>query len=352
MLTADLDAAYEAAMLTDVLFAKALKLSEVAQIASGEVRLRDFCIDRWDANAADAVAKAEQLTLDGAGADAIAAGVDLIMGQWAEDVAPSFLKEVDRVYRLARTAGFKKAKGLTDEPLTYDTPSAESITKAVDAEFQVVFDLVDEAAVESLQNNNLFWIGEHYSKNVSTAVSETASETLIQAGASRKEAAAEMIKSMTKALSTLYVPGGFAGTAHSYAEGLVANAMTTARVQGQIRSFTNVGITTYEIANPEDERTCPVCGHMAGKVFTTKSANDQIELVQTAASPSTVQSVHPWLSVTEMLAISPTPGSAGVADSQALAKAGFNLPPFHFRCRCTVDVSEASESFEALADIS
>jgi SPP1 gp7 family putative phage head morphogenesis protein len=343
-----LDAAYEAAMTADELICKALEVSEVAQIASSETRLRDFCIARWETLAKKAVQEAVRLTLDWAGPEVIAEAVHQIMLNWALEVSPSFLKELDRVYRLARIAGFKKAKGLTNEPLTYDTPSVEQVQKAADAEFKVVFDLVDEQAVAALQTNNLFWIGEHYGKNVSESVANTASETLVQAGSSRKEAAVAMEKAMSTALKSFHVPGGYSGSARGYIEGLVANAMTTGRVQGQIRSFVNVGITTYELVNPVDERTCPICAHMAGKVFTVKQASDQIELVQSASSPDQVKAIHPWLTVSEMKAISPLPGHQGPADSTALALAGFQLPPFHFRCRCTVDVSEFSESFEAL----
>lgn len=343
-----LDQAYEEAMALDALICKALEVDEVAQIASAEERLRTFAIDRWEALSKQAIAKAEQLTLDGAGAEAIEAGVNQIMLQWAFDVAPSFVKELDSVYRLARVAGFKKAKGFTTAPLTYDTPKVEQVQKATDAEFQVVFDVVDDAAVEAMQSDNLFWVGEHYGKNVSAAVGDTASATLIQAGASRKEAADAMVKAMTSALGSLHVPGGYTGSARGYIEGLVANAMTTARVQGQVRSFQNVGITTYEIANPEDERTCPICSHMAGKVFTVKSAANQIDLQQTASTPDEVKTLQPWLTEAEMKDISPEAGFTTVADSTALANAGFNLPPFHFRCRCTVDVSEQSESFDAL----
>jgi hypothetical protein len=344
-----LDAAYEAAMTTDALLCKALEVSEVAQIASSETRLRSFCIKRWEKLAQEAVNKAAQLTLDFAGPEAIADGVHQIMLNWAFEVAPSFLKELDRVYRLARVAGFKKAKGLTDAPLTYDTPHVEDVQKASDAEFKVVFDLVDEQAVQALQSDNLFWIGEHYGKNVSGAVATTTSQTLIEAGSSRKEAAVAMEKAMATALSSFHVPGGYSGSARGYIEGLVANAMTTARVQGQVRSFVNVGITTYVCTNPWDERTCPTCTHMNGKTFTVKQATDQIELVQSASSPDQVKAIHPWLTTAEMKAISPLPGHQGTADSAALANAGFNLPPFHFRCRCTVDVSEQSETFEALA---
>jgi SPP1 gp7 family putative phage head morphogenesis protein len=354
----EIDAAYDAAVAYDVLVAKALKVDEVAQIAAAEERLRTFLIARWETLSKKAVAQSKKLTFDLKIAPVISESVDLIMSEWSLDVAPRFVTEIDRVYRLAREAGFKKAKGITTAPLTYDTPPVPEVTvkktkvkKATDAEFNVVFDLIDEQAIEAMQEDNLFWIGEHYGKNVSVAVSETATETLLKQGASRIQAAEAMAEAMVTALSSLHVPGGYRGSARGYLEGLTANAMTTARVQGQIRSFENVGITTYEIVNPSDERTCPICSHMNGKVFTTTSATKQIELVQDTSSPGDVKNVHPWLSVKDLKAISPKAGAQGVADATNLTKAGFGLPPFHFRCRCTVDVSEASESFEALSGV-
>lgn len=344
------DAAYMAALNLDVLLAKALKVNEVALIAAAEERLRTFCMDRWFALATDAVLKAEALTLGGSGKEPIVHAVDDIMRAWAPSVAPPFMVEVENVYILARKAGGDKAIGFTTESLVYDTPPVEEPVKKAkgDVEFKVAFDVVDQHAVEAIQGNNLFWVGNHYDKNVSAAVAEVAEETLIKAGSSRATAAAAMATAMTKALGSVHVPGGYHGSASSYLEGLVANAMTTARVQGQVRSFEVVGITSYELVSPSDERTCPTCAHMAGKQFTVESARKQIELEQAINSPDMMSEAHPWLSTKEMLALSPIAGHVGAADSAALAKAGFGLPPFHFRCRCTVDVTDTSQSFNDL----
>lgn len=350
--TAERDTAYDEAFALDWLLCKALKISEVAQMSAAEQRLRSFCINRWFAFADEAIKEAVKLTEDGAGEPNISNAVGEIMHGWAPDISPAFVKEIDHVYRLARQAGGNKATGYTTESLVYDTPPVddEAVSKAKKgvAEFKVSFDLVDQNAVEALQDNNLFWIGEHYDKNVSAAISETASETLIQAGSSRKTAALAMAKAIETKLGSLSVPGGYKGSASSYLEGLVANAMTTARVQGQVRSFEVVGISSYELVTPGDERTCPVCMHMSGKRFSIESAHKQIELEQSINTPDAMKQVHPWLSPKELLAISPAPGPISVADSAALAAAGFSLPPFHFRCRCTIDLTSSGSSFNSL----
>lgn len=347
---------YDAAVAADVIVIKALKVSEVAQIASTEVRLRDWMIARFEARAKSAVKSAAKAMRDGAGAEAIKAIVDDKMRPWSGEVIGRFNKEWERVYRLARVAGSKRVQGKIKTPLVYDVPTVEpnpdlKVTKAIGepaAEFGFAFDLADEAALAAAKNKNTFWIGEMYDETMSTVISDTVAETSIAAGASRAEAAKLLTTRLTKLLGTVSMPTGYTGTLRSYVEGIVANALTTARVQGQIKSFTDLGVTTYEIVNPQDERTCPVCGHMDGKVFTTKQATTLIEEEIAAESPAAVKAVHPWLSLAQMLDISPKPGFQSTTDSTSLADAKFNLPPFHFRCRCTVDISEESESFESL----
>lgn len=353
----DLDAAYGAAVAFEVAMAKALGVSEVAQIASAEERLRSFLIARWEALTVEAAERSKQLVNEWAGEATVYENVHEIMERWAFEVSPQFVTEIERIYYLARKAGADKALGKTTASLTYDTepvapgPEVEKVTKAIDLDFDLVFDQVDEDAVAAMNGQNLFWIGEHYGTNVSAAVEETAKEVMIQGGASRAATAEAMERAMIGALSSLYVPNGYRGSSRSYMEGLTANAATTARVQGQVRSFEQIGITTYTIANPSDERTCPICGHMTGKVFTTRQARKQIDLVQAASTPEDVKAAAPWLTVKEMKAISPEAGFQSVSDSTDLSKANFNLPPFHFRCRCTVDVSEESSEFENLADV-
>jgi SPP1 gp7 family putative phage head morphogenesis protein len=155
--------------------------------------------------------------------------------------------------------------------------------------------------------------------------------------------AAKIIRdAVSKTLGKVVVPDGFSGSDAKYFEGIAANVSTNARVRGQIRSFSDIGITKYEIVNPMDSRTTPICRTMNGKVFEVKEANKQIARTAEAKTPADVKTAHPWLGAEKVKSIFSKGGTKG------LAKAGLALPPYHFRCRSTVDVSTESMSFDDL----
>ncbi len=118
--------------------------------------------------------------------------------------------------------------------------------------------------------------------------------------------------------------------------------MTNGRVRGQVRSFVDIGVTRYEIVNPMDRRTSPICQFMNGRVFTVREGASQIESIAGATDPETVKKEHPWMSAKAAGAIH------GRGGDRALARAGLSLPPYHFRCRTTVDISTESISFATL----
>lgn len=351
-----IDLAYDRLRASEVLLAKVLKVPELAQMARSEQRLREYVDRKWELRRVQASVRARNLTASGQSAKQIAAGVRKVMGQWPKDVTPRFKKDTAEVYKLARIVGSKKAQKKTKAPLVFDTPNftedEEPVEKAK-AFVAPTFDLADEAAIAALEGNNVFWIGEHYDTNLAASISATTSETIAQAGASRATAAALMAERVRATLGAVLTPGGFHGSSLQYFEGLTANAMTVARTFGQIRSFEDIGIARYQIVNPLDSRTCPVCNHMDGKVFEQSQGNAQMEAEVEASTPEDIKRIHPWYTPTQLRAISSKPGqlkgAAGAADSKALAAAGFSLPPFHFRCRCAVDIDEAVGSFSALA---
>jgi hypothetical protein len=81
---------------------------------------------------------------------------------------------------------------------------------------------------------------------------------------------------------------------------------------------------------------------MNGQIFTVKDANAQNEATSAAKTPDEVREAHPWFSISKIKSIFKKGGNTG------LVKAGLALPPYHFRCRTTVDVSTESMSFEDL----
>lgn len=333
---------YDGLRASDEAVAKALGISEVAQIARAEGRMRQFLLAQWMVHARRAVQRAAALARAGKSAKTISAAVRREMVRFPRTTLPRFEKEVDRVYRLARTAGWRKATKQTKASLSYDTPNLTEILKASPAAgFSVnpSFNAVDEAAIAALQDHQVFWLGELYGENIAEGIASTVSETIIEAGRNRRLAGNLIQERLTEQLGHIRTPGGFHGSAAQYFEGVAANAATHARAMGQLASFEETGFTIYVIVNPLDSRTCPVCNHMDGKTFTVAQGRTQADAVLAAEDPDAVKAAHPWLSITKIKAISPKPGLQPAADSKALAGKGQALPPYHFRCRCAVDVA-------------
>lgn len=348
----ELDVLHDVVRTSDVAIAKALMISEVAQIARIEMRMRDYLTGKWRNRAEDAGARAGSIVANGGKLAAAYAAVDGVMGKWASEVEARATKDLENVYYLARKAGWKKGKGKTKASLQYVVPNftenletgGEVVTKAKRkiAEALPSFDLLDEAAVKDLQDDQMLWIGRHYSQNVRTAVRGAVKPNMIE-GVGHREAGKMVREAVIAQLGKVVVPHGFSGSDAKYFEGVAANVSTNARVRGQVRSFSDIGITKYEIVNPMDDRTTQICAFMNGKVFTVKDANDQIARTAAAKTPADVKSAHPWLSVGKVRGIAKKGGTKG------LVKAGLALPPYHFRCRSTVDVAVESMSFDSLA---
>ncbi|KKM22720.1 hypothetical protein LCGC14_1622440, partial [marine sediment metagenome] len=315
-----------------------------------ETALREYLLASWEKTARQA-ARAAGLRAGKKGATAkrVERIVREIMDQWAEDVLPRHLRTVGEIYRLAREAGWKKATKQTTASLSYTTPN---FTEQAPVEKQLslvkapTFDLVDDQAVAALQRHQVFWLGRHYGSNVSAAIAETAREVIVEAGEHPKASASPRRERMQEELGRVRTPKGWHGSARQYFEGLAANAATTARAHGQLRSFQEYGITRMEVMNPMDARTCEVCSAMDGRVFTVEQGAGIMEAEQAAKTPAQVRAAHPFLRPKNLVGIT-KPGKRGgrPADNARLARGGFALPGYHFRCRCTVEVTTRAGSW-------
>lgn len=340
--------AFDRMVACDDLVAKALGVTEVSKIARSETRMREYLLSKWEELAAKAAKRAAALGASGASAAKIAEAVDNVMGEWAREVEQRYLDEVTRIYFLARIAGWKKVNGLIKEDLTYDIPEKPTPVEKADRKLVRIkpyFDVIDEQAVSVLRGHQTLWIGTHYDEKVASGIARTAKEWVVEAGKHPRQAAKALKDRLDEALGKVEVPKGYSGSAKSYFEGVVANAATVARVQGQMRSFIDYGVTTYEIVNPRDSRTCEECLYMDGKTFSVRQGSEVMNDVMAATTPDQVKHAQPWMNIGQIKAVSDGPGKAGPGDAMKLAEARFCLPPFHFKCRCTVDVSEEAGSW-------
>jgi hypothetical protein len=331
---------------SDALISKAVSVSEVAQIARIEVRVRKALLVKWNARAVEASASAGAVYKSGGTLAAAFAACDKAMNKWDDDVRANYAQSLEDVYKLARRAAHNKVTGKSKASLQYSVPSivvAKAAPKSGGAKgsVQFAFDVVDERAIDKLSKQELWWIGGTY-KNVAPTI-RTAVEPKVIAGLSRKLGGEMVAKAVKERLDDFRIPDGFKGSSERYFEGLAANAVTAARVGGQLGSFMKLGVTTYELVNPMDSRTSAICAELNGMTFQVADAGAQLEKLGKAQTPEQFKAIKPWLSVDRI-------ASLAARGPGALSKAGQMFPPFHFRCRTTVDVSTESLSFSALED--
>lgn len=342
------DLLYEVLKASDEAVAKALMVSEVARIAKAEVRIREFLLQKWRIRSLQAADAAGRVVASGGTLASAAKAVDKTMARWQQDVVRQFTAHIGEVYRLARIAGHKKATGRSKASLQYHTPNftLELETKKAAKPKPTTtfagtvaltplpkFDVLDKRAVATMGRQQVMWLGTHYSSNVAPVVRNAVKPAMV-AGLGRVEAGKRVREEVAEKLRVFSAPTGFRGTDAKYFEGLAANVTTLARVRGQLESFARVGVTTYRIVNPMDSRTSQVCIQMNGQTFTVKEGMDQIGRLDKATTPDQVRAAHPWGSAAQVKELIGRGGGA-------LGKAGFAFPPYHFRCRSTVDIEDS-----------
>ena len=344
-----IDTVFEMLAQSDALIAKALGISEVAQIARIESNLRKYIDGKWNELKAQAIKEAHSMAMAGKGHSAISAKVIRTMSRIAFATKGRLSKDVKSIYEKARVAAWRKYREGLTATLAYDTPNFSEVKKAGETHLELkplpTFTTADANAQKAISKIQYLWLKEHVPENMAASIRETVREVMLVEGQGRAAAGTELKRRLTEELGRVKTPAGWNGTQRQYFEGVSSNASTTARVHGHMNSFTEFGAKKYEILAAGDERTCPVCSQMDGKVFTVKQGASVMSAEMAAKNPSGAKAAHPWYSEKELQKISTGSGHVSAKDSQALAAAGFSTPPFHFRCRCTVSVSDAPGSF-------
>lgn len=343
-----------------ILAQKAVGPKQFSQALAREMTLRDalFSAHRDASEAAidQAVRRARGTTAGGKEA------VDAIMRDMSRVYQTLFVgrsqaalqSALPQFYRLGKEAAWRKATGASRAELEADRPKPPKVVKQGPlSRIPVRFDLVDDDAIRALTDHQLFWAGRHWDRNVSDRIAEVTRQVMVEQGLSGAEAARTLGPALQSELdisaapylrpATFKPPPGWKGSASTYLTGLASNAATVGRAYGSTRAFEQVGITRIEIVNPDDERTCPRCRLMDGKVFLVPDAAAQVASSIAARSPEAVKSVHPWRSVKWFRDNVPRAGHISDEHSSTLVKAGVILPPFHYLCRCVPDVSADAE---------
>jgi hypothetical protein len=327
------DVLHDLVARADSFVAKARGVNDMLRIARVELRMREYLLAQWRVRSRSAAGAAQRVIRGGGTPASALTSVDRVMRRFIEDVRKRYSSDIEEVYRLARSAGWKRATGQTREPLIYDAATfvekARPRRRTRGVTIRPTFTLADERAIADLVEDQMLWIGEHYDSNVRRTLRDTLNPTLV-AGLGSQDAGSRVADVVSERLRDIRLPGGFNGSDAQYFEGLAANTTTGARVRGQIASFVDAEIEHYEIVNPMDKRTSLICARMNGEKFSIRRAIDQIERESEASTPDKLRAAHPWVSSSR---------ASELTGERDLSKAGLSLPPYHFRCRTTVDMS-------------
>lgn len=253
---------------------------------------------------------------------------------------------------LPKPPGSTAAAGGAKPPKVPKTPGGNAGGPKPGSKFPEIkpqFDAIDKNAVAALSKQQVFWIGNHYNKNLSKQITSTSSDVMLKQGLSRKDAAAELSSQLAttfgyspaspKGGPYLNIPSGWKGSGQQYLEGLSTNAVTVARNYGAMRSLSQAGVTHYEIVNPGDERECDRCKYIQQQTnaqpLAVADAQTRMQLELNAKKPDDIRGLHPWAKNISQL-----------KGSKNLVGDGYGLPPFHFRCRCSVDITGEGPMFD------
>lgn len=127
----------------------------------------------------------------------------------------------------------------------------------------------------------------------------------------------------------------------------VVSSLHTSRVSayGFVAEAEAMGYDEYQINEQLDNRTCPVCAHMHGKVFKVKKAKQLLDVALRVKSPEDLRHIQPWpLQDKESLKLFTEMG-----DDELVAN-NWHIPPYHPGCRGLLVRSGKAPSIDDLTN--
>jgi SPP1 gp7 family putative phage head morphogenesis protein len=207
------------------------------------------------------------------------------------------------------------------------------------------FKLRDERAIKWLGNNDSFYVGKLFPKHQPRIV-EIIRETMLMKGLDARTAAKELQASL----------GGLLSTHFSDYENIFRTSSNRIWNWSRIYALQETGVTIYTIVAVMDERTSDICRAMHGREFRVEKAVRRLESIVEQGEHD-LDKISPWPTMDGIQKL--IAGKDFAEANAALQDEGFDLPPYHGRCRTTYIVSretiqtqEVTEEPKAGAEVS
>jgi len=338
-------------------------LPEWREMITLENQLKQQLLDAWNkrsklaAKAAAAVIRRSSNPVKASAVEAALKAARREFNSLEAEMKPHIQAAVEDAMKLGISAMNKKFQGKYKGTLRYDFVPLSVLKATPDPKLRASFTLADQQAAEALSDDLAFWVGDNYDANLSESVRRIAEQSIINTGADPGRAADELEDVLAREYgydpmnphtgAYANIPVGWSGSTRDYFGGVAANAATMGRVGGQLSAMRGVGASSYIIVNPLDERTCAECSYMAaesaGSSMPVGDAYDHFQGMVGATPDQIRNELHPWLKLGQMVSRAGVSGKWGSGSGGKFIKAGLGFPPFHFKCRCTVDLAADSE---------
>lgn len=256
-----------------------------------------------------------------------------------------------RITSFLKSLGVKLKTPLTKTQIKVIEKRLQSIWRiakkwaAKEAKISFSFSHVDQRAVAAINRHQVFWVGDFYNDKLSRRIRAVSEDVLLRRGLSHKEAGAVLRRTLRREFGILpggktrfapTVPARYAGNPDLYFRQVASTAAHQSRTFGTLTAFSEAGVTSYQLINPDDERTGQICQQMSGQVFSVQTGVRQMNRILGAKDPKDVKKIAPWLSGDDIEAALAGARTGSQQATDRLAAAGAILPPFHALCRTDI----------------
>lgn len=188
----------------------------------------------------------------------------------------------------------------------------------------------DQRLAAQIQNQNLFWIGNHFGSDISQDFRETMTKAIEQ-GYTR-----EML---AKTLQEKFADLG--EKSQYYWQGLAEHTALRIREFGRLSGYEKAGAKYYRLVNPMDNRTSEICWALVseGKIYPLETAlkvRDQLMDVDVnkgglEEARDRIKALAPWVKESQVERDSEG-NPVGVSGAHT------PFPPFHWKCRTKTEI--------------
>jgi len=193
-----------------------------------------------------------------------------------------------------------------------------------------IWGLQDQLLATQLQQQNLFWLGNHFATDISSDFRSSLT-TAFQEGYTSAQLAS-LLQSKFADLGTKSQP---------YWQGLAEHTALRIREFGRLSGYEKAGARYYRLVNPMDDRTSEICRALVGenKLYELKTAlevRDNLMSIDMYASGmedarAQIKALAPWVKESQVEYDSD-------GNPSGVSGAHTPFPPFHWKCRTKTEI--------------